>query len=123
MLPQLVFEDESKFAINKLVRARKVGPRGVERVGIEYRANEKRLNMRLMTTLAINDNPISFQLREENVMRMPSWHLFRARFNRGAFHKAPSLCGTTHTAATGEKGQNVAARSLEIVQASLQREN
>ncbi len=62
-----MFVDESKFAVNKLGRARKVGQRGVERVGIEYRANEKRVNMLLMTTLAIKDDPISFQLREENV--------------------------------------------------------
>ncbi len=64
---QLIFVDEAKFAINKLGRARKVGPRSHERVVIEHRPNEKRFNMLLMTTLAVNDDPLFFELRDNTV--------------------------------------------------------
>ena len=64
---QLIFVDESKFSPNKLARARKVGPKGQERIFVEHRPNERRFNMLLMTTLAIDNDPLFFELRDGTV--------------------------------------------------------
>ncbi len=42
---QLIFVDESKFAAKELAQARKVGPHGTERIIINYRPNERTLNL------------------------------------------------------------------------------
>ncbi len=64
---QLIYVDESKFNSTKLGRQRKLGPRGTERVIINRRPNEARTNMLLMTTLAHEDDPLFFALRDPSV--------------------------------------------------------
>jgi len=64
---QLIFVDEAHFVGSKLGRPRLVGPEGTERVLVDHRPNEPRLNAILMTSLAHPNEPVYVKITAETV--------------------------------------------------------